>query len=200
MEERALSMHDGAGAPAQPACRVCVLTHGFQFGVERAGRLLDVPDFALERTEPLAGGRDLALQLVEDGARVPGQVGELAQGARKHHVADGAQILEERALVVGDGVSAQELRLHDPLGERHFAPPPKPPLFFPSCLAAGRGNTNPKSREKTRVPVSQAKIHERAVRPSISGLGREEGGGFHTRMELRFPMRGSRSPPDPGRF
>lgn len=52
---------------------------------------------------------------------MPGQVGQLSQGPRQNPVADGTQVLEEQTLVVGDLVPAQELRLHEPFGERHFA-------------------------------------------------------------------------------
>lgn len=97
-----------------------LLTHGFKFGVERRCGLLHLAYFALQQAHALARGDDVVLELLEDGARVSGQVGELAEAARERHVADGAQVLEEQALIVGHGVPAQQLRLHDPFSERHF--------------------------------------------------------------------------------
>lgn len=97
-----------------------LLTHGFQFGIERGGGLLHLAYFALQQAHALARGDDIVLELLEDGARVSGQVGELAEAARERHVADGAQVLEQQALIIGNGVPAQKLRLHDPFGERHF--------------------------------------------------------------------------------
>lgn len=97
-----------------------LLTHSFQFGIERSCGLLHLSYFALQQAHALARSDDVVLELLEDGARVSGQVRELTEAARERHVADGAQVLEEQTLITGHGVSAQQLRLHDPFRERHF--------------------------------------------------------------------------------
>ena len=57
-----------------------VLTHGLLFGVQLGAGLLQPADLPLQPPDPQAGGGQVALQLLEYGAGVFGQVRQLPQG------------------------------------------------------------------------------------------------------------------------
>ncbi|KAG7266978.1 hypothetical protein CRUP_010512 [Coryphaenoides rupestris] len=66
------------------------------------GGLLDVAYLVLQEPDPLVGGDQVSLQLLEDGAGVARQVRQLAQGPGQDQAAGGLQVLEQDALLPGD--------------------------------------------------------------------------------------------------
>lgn len=81
--------------------------------------MLKLANSALKPPDPLAGGGEVGLQLLEYGAGMFGQVRQLSQGPRQSHVTDGDQILEKQALLVRDLIPAQQLGFHYSFGKRH---------------------------------------------------------------------------------
>lgn len=81
--------------------------------------MLKLANSALEPPDSLAGGGEVGLQLLEYGAGMFGQVGQLSQGPGQGHVTDGDQILQKQALLVRDLIPAQQLRFHYSFGKRH---------------------------------------------------------------------------------
>lgn len=96
-----------------------VLTHCLLLGVQLGAALLEPVDLTLQPPDPLVGGCELALQLLEYGAGMFGQVRQLPQGPRQSHVTDGDQILEKQTLLVWDFIPAQQLRFHESFGKGH---------------------------------------------------------------------------------
>lgn len=81
--------------------------------------MLEQAEPAVQPAQPLPGGGELDLQLLENGAGMFGQVRQLPQGPRQSHVTDGDQILENQTLFIWDLIPAQKLRLHHSFGKWH---------------------------------------------------------------------------------